>query len=151
MTGLKTAFLHNISHEIRTPMNAIVGFSALLAEPGIDTPTQQSYIETIMQSSNHLLEIISDIVDISNIEANLVKTVKTATDINTTLKKLCNQFLPKAGEKNIKLTYESELSGSDALIHTDNTKLTQILSNLLNNALKFTLEGSIMASCKKEG
>jgi len=73
---LKTAFLHNISHEIRTPMNAIVGFSALLGEPDIDVPTRQSYIEMIMQSSNHLLAIITDIVDISNIEANLVRIVK---------------------------------------------------------------------------
>ena len=70
---LKTAFLHNISHEIRTPMNAIVGFSALLGEPDLDRDTQKSYIEIIMQSSNHLLSIITDIVDISNIEANLDK------------------------------------------------------------------------------
>jgi signal transduction histidine kinase len=78
---LKTAFLHNISHEIRTPMNAIVGFSALLGEPDVDAQTRQSYIEVIMQSSNHLLEIISDIVDISNIEANLVKNVKNGINI----------------------------------------------------------------------
>ena len=73
---LKTAFLHNISHEIRTPMNAIVGFSALLGEPDVDAQTQQSYVEVIMQSSNHLLSIITDIVDISNIEANLAKICK---------------------------------------------------------------------------
>ena len=62
---LKTAFLHNISHEIRTPMNAIIGFSALLGEPGVDKESQNSYIETITQSSNHLLAIVNDIIEIT--------------------------------------------------------------------------------------
>jgi len=140
---LKTAFLHNISHEIRTPMNAIVGFSALLGEPEVDEPTRKSYIEVIMQSSNHLLSIITDIVDISNIEANLIKTVKNGISVNTALKSLCNQFTPKADEKKIKLVCETGLSDSNALILTDSTKLTQILSNLVSNAIKFTDKGYI--------
>jgi PAS domain S-box-containing protein len=140
---LKTAFLHNISHEIRTPMNAIVGFSALLGEPEADEQTRKSYIEVIMQSSNHLLSIITDIVDISNIEANLIKTFKNEVSVNSILKSLCNQFIPKAAEKKINLICETGLSDSDALILTDNTKLTQILSNLVGNALKFTDKGQI--------
>jgi PAS domain S-box-containing protein len=140
---LKTAFLHNISHEIRTPMNAIVGFSALLGEPEIDDKTRESYIEIIMQSSNHLLSIITDIVDISNIEANLIKTYKNGISVNKILKSLCSQFIPKADEKKINLICETGLSDSDALILTDNTKLTQILSNMLSNALKFTDKGTI--------
>jgi PAS domain S-box-containing protein len=143
---LKTAFLHNISHEIRTPMNAIVGFSALLGEPDTDLQSRKSYIEVIMQSSNHLLSIISDIVDISNIEANLTKNVKSETDVNSTLKSLVNQFLPKANEKKIKLEWETVLPNSDALILTDRTKLTQVLSNLLSNAIKFTDKGKIRLS-----
>ncbi len=91
---LKTAFLHNISHEIRTPMNAIVGFSALLGEPEVDAQTRQTYLEVIMQSSNHLLSIISDIVDISNIEANLVKITLSEVNINSMLHSIYNQFLP---------------------------------------------------------
>jgi PAS domain S-box-containing protein len=148
---LKTAFLHNISHEIRTPMNAIVGFSALLAEPEIDEKTRKSYIEVIMQSSNHLLAIITDIVDISNIEANLIKTYKNEVYINTTLKSLCNQFIPKAAEKKINIICETGLSDSDALVLTDNTKLSQILSNLMSNALKFTDKGTIKIGYKLEG
>ena len=140
---LKTAFLHNISHEIRTPMNAIVGFSALLAEPHIDVQSSKDYIEVIMQSSNHLLAIISDIVDISNIEANLVKIVKNEININSTLQSLCNQFIPKANEKKIQLACETTLSDTDALVLTDSTKLNQILINLISNALKFTDKGSI--------
>ena len=140
---LKTAFLHNISHEIRTPMNAIVGFSALLGEPDVDENSKKSYIEVIMQSSNHLLSIITDIVDISNIEANLIKTVKNEVDINSMVKSLCNQFFPKSYEKRIDLSFESGLKEIDSLIMTDRTKLTQILSNLINNALKFTDKGSV--------
>jgi PAS domain S-box-containing protein len=143
---LKTAFLHNISHEIRTPMNAIVGFSALLGEPDIDENTRKSYIEVIMQSSNHLLSIITDIVDISNIEANLIKTYKNEMSVNTSVKSLCNQYMPKAVEKNINMAYENGLSESDALILTDRTKFNQILSNLISNAVKFTEKGNVKIS-----
>ncbi len=147
---LKTAFLHNISHEIRTPMNAIVGFSALLAEPDTDLKMRNSYIDVIMQSSNHLLSIITDIVDISNIEADLAKVVKSATDVNSTLKSLVNQFLPKASEKKIRLEWETVLPDTDAMISTDRTKLTQILTNLISNALKFTDKGTIKVSFKRK-
>ena len=140
---LKTAFLHNISHEIRTPMNAIVGFCALLGEPDLDGQSRTSYIEVIMQSSNHLLSIISDIVDISNIEANLIKSIKNEININKTIKSLCSQFLPKAKEKKIELICKTELSDSDAMIMVDSTKLNQIISNLISNAIKFTDSGHI--------
>ncbi len=143
---LKTAFLHNISHEIRTPMNAIVGFSTLLGEPDIDEKTRKSYIEVIMQSSNHLLSIITDIVDISNIEANLIKTFKNEISVNALVKSLCNQFMPKAAEKNICLSYECGLSESDGMILTDRTKFNQILSNLISNAVKFTRKGNVKVS-----
>jgi CheY-like chemotaxis protein len=140
---LKTAFLHNISHEIRTPMNAIVGFSALLGEPDIDEKVRASYIAVIMQSSDHLLSIISDIVDISNIEANIIKTLKNEVNINSILKSLCNQFIHKADEKKISLICEKGLADSEALIYTDITKLNQVLSNLVSNALKFTDDGQV--------
>jgi PAS domain S-box-containing protein len=143
---LKTAFLHNISHEIRTPMNAIVGFSALLGEPDTGIEERKSYIDVITQSSNHLLSIITDIVDISNIEANLIKIVKSELNINSALKSLCNQFSPRAAEKNIKLDWETILPDTEALVLTDRTKLTQILSNLISNALKFTDKGSVKIS-----
>lgn len=145
---LKTAFLHNISHEIRTPMNAIVGFSALLSEPGIDTGIRESYIDVIMQSSNHLLSIITDIVDISNIEANLIKTIKNELNINSALKSLSNQFTPESEEKHVRLVVESGLSDYDANVITDSTKLKQILTNLISNALKFTDKGFVRIGYK---
>lgn len=140
---LKTAFLHNISHEIRTPMNAIVGFSTLLSEPDGDVQSRQSYTEIIMQSSDHLLSIITDIVDISNIEANLVKAVKNDVNVNTILKSVFNKYCLQAARMNLELSFFPDLSDSDAVILTDGTKLTQILSNLVNNAFKFTAEGFI--------
>lgn len=140
---LKTAFLHNISHEIRTPLNAIVGFSIMLNEPDVDYKARQSYIEVIMQSSNHLLSIITDIVNISNIEANNVRILKKEINLNTTLRTLCDQFILKANEKKLSLTCETGLKHKDAFILTDSTKLIQIISNLINNALKFTNQGHI--------
>ncbi|MGD0341177.1 MAG: response regulator [Bacteroidales bacterium] len=148
---LKTAFLHNISHEIRTPMNAIIGFSTLLGEPGIDAQTQQSYIETIIKSSDHLLAIISDIIDISNIEAKTVKIVKNEINLNSTLKSLVNQFLPNASDKKIQLVCETEVPDSDAFVITDSTKLNQILTNLINNAIKFTDKGYVKVGCELKG
>lgn len=140
---LKTAFLHNISHEIRTPMNAIVGFSALLGEPDSDSETRKSYIDLIMESSNHLLSIINDIMDISNIEANIINTSRNGIDLNQTLNSLCNQLMPKSVARNIEFSCEPGLTGPDALIITDSTKITQVLSNLINNAIKFTESGQI--------
>jgi PAS domain S-box-containing protein len=143
---LKTAFLHNISHEIRTPMNAIVGFSTLLGEPDVDAQSKQSYIETIIQSSNNLLGIISDIMDFSNIEANLIKNTKSEINLNSKIKSLWNQLLPRANQKGIQLICEAGILDSDVLIVTDGTKLSQIISNLICNAIKFTEKGYVKVS-----
>jgi PAS domain S-box-containing protein len=148
---LKTAFLHNISHEIRTPMNAIVGFCALLGDPEADYQTRQTYIEIIVQGSNHLLSIISDIMDISNIVANLVKIGRNEMNLNAELKALYDKFSPKAKEKEIRFLCNNGLSDEDALIITDSAKLIKILSNLLSNAFKFTERGSVNVEYKKEG
>ncbi len=140
---LKTAFLHNISHEIRTPMNAIVGFSALLSEPGLDTSGQQSYIEIISQSSDQLLTIVSDIIEISNIEAGIIKITETNVNVNSVLTRIYNQFTTIVSEMGIAFTFDTPLNDSDAVINTDKTKLVQILTNLVDNAFKFTNKGQI--------
>ncbi len=140
---LKTAFLNNISHEIRTPLNAITGFSSLLSEPGIDDLTRSSFIETIVQGSDHLLEIISDILEISNLDAGTIKLSKTHVEINPIIKNLYSQFKPKTDEKNLEFRYYLSLSDQQAIVVTDKTKLIQITSNLLSNAIKFTSEGQV--------
>jgi PAS domain S-box-containing protein len=140
---LKTAFLANLLHEIKTPLNAIVGFSALLCEPDVDSKTRHSYIDIIMNSSDHLLSIITDVIDISNIETGIVKIKKKGIILNSLLRSLYDQFLPKVREKGISLVTELALTDDDSIIMADNTKLTQIISNLLANAIKFTHKGQI--------
>ncbi len=140
---LKTAFLHNISHEIRTPLNAIVGFSALLGEPGETDETRQSFIEIIRSSSDYLLDILSGIIEISNIEAGILKLNLSVFNLNGILKNLHKQFKPKTDKKEIRFGYETVLSDNNAYIQADNIKLNQILSNLLINAIKFTNTGHI--------
>lgn len=140
---LKTAFLHNISHEIRTPMNAITGFSALLGEPDLTRETQKSYIDIITQSSDHLLDVLNDIIEVSNIEAGILKLKKNEVNLNSLMGKLFKQFKPAAIEKGIEFNYTTGLPNDQADIVTDYAKLIQILSNLLGNALKFTIHGEI--------
>jgi signal transduction histidine kinase len=140
---LKTAFLHNVSHEIRTPMNAILGFSTLLSEPGISDSDRKQYIEIIFQSGNQLLSIINDIVDLASIESGQVKINIKEINLNTTLRRINEQFSYKEKPHKIMLSLKTPLSDSDAEILTDGTKLVQIISNLINNAFKFTQAGRI--------
>jgi PAS domain S-box-containing protein len=140
---LKTAFLHNVSHEIRTPMNAILGFSTLLNEPGITDDDRKQFIEVIFQSGNQLLSIINDIVDLASIESGQMKVSIKQLNLNTTLRRLCEQFSYSEKSGKITLIVETPLPQLEAEILADGTKLVQILSNLINNAFKFTKKGKI--------
>jgi PAS domain S-box-containing protein len=140
---LKTAFLHNISHEVRTPMNAIVGFSDLLSDPDLPPSIRNEFTETIVRSSNQLLTIITQIVSMATLETGQEKIYSKEVSLNSILGKIFDQFKDEAGRKNILLKNNNSIPESDHLIITDESKLTQILSNLLGNALKFTKTGSI--------
>ncbi len=148
---LKTAFLHNISHEIRTPMNAIVGFSALLNEPDVDKETQRAYVNTIIESSDQLLAIVNDIIEISNIEVGILKANINEVNLNSQLLSVYQQFSHKASERRIEFRLNTSLSGSRAMIRTDSVKLIQILSNLIGNAFKFTRYGKIVFGYSLKG
>jgi PAS domain S-box-containing protein len=140
---LKTAFLHNISHEIRTPMNAIVGFTGLLDSPDLSDEDRRYYIDMVSQSSNQLLSIISDIVEISNIETGQTRISVTETNVNRILVTAYDHFSHQAGQKKLRLSFNRNLSDHRAVIMTDGNKLLQVLSNLISNAIKFTSEGSV--------
>ncbi|NOU47750.1 MAG: response regulator [Bacteroidales bacterium] len=140
---LKTAFLHNITHEIRTPMNAIVGFSGLINDPEMLPDERKQFTEIIIQSSNQLLSIITDIVSIATIEAGQEKIRKNEININTLCEQVFKQCSPVASEKKIDLSFSTILPDDEALLVTDETKLIQILNNLVFNALKFTKEGFV--------
>lgn len=141
--NLKTAFLHNISHEIRTPLNAIVGFSGLLSSPEIDAEKRKHFIDIILQSSDQLLLIIADIVDIATIEAGQAKISEKEIELNSLLKLLFDQFLLKANKQNITLALNLFLPDTEIRIIADEAKLSQVLSNLISNALKFTKQGNV--------
>jgi PAS domain S-box-containing protein len=140
---LKTAFLHNVSHEIRTPMNAIIGFSTLLNEPDVSEEDRHQYTDIIFQSGSQLLSIINDIVDIANVESGQAKLNLTEVNLNSMMKSLNEQFSIIAKGNNILINLNVSLPDEDSEVITDNTKLVQVLSNLINNAIKFTKDGQI--------
>ena len=141
---LKTAFLHNISHEIRTPVNAIVGFSGLLKDSQLDILKRDHFTDIIIQSSNQLLSIITDLIKIATIEAGQEKVNMKVVNINTIMKLLFEQFSLKAQKENLTLSYETFLPDNADEIITDETKLIQILTNLIVNAIKFTKQGYVV-------
>jgi PAS domain S-box-containing protein len=140
---LKTAFLNNISHEIRTPLNAIVGFSTLLGESDMNNEKRKAFTDTIIESSDHLLAIVSDIIEISNIEAGILSFHKSEIKLNAFLNSLFEQFNTNAASKGIQFSVNYSHPDEETIIETDRAKLVQILSNLLSNALKFTDQGRI--------
>jgi len=140
---LKTAFLHNVSHEIRTPMNAIIGFATLLNEDGVTENERIQYCDIIYQSSTQLLSIISDIVDIANVESGQVKLNYKVMNINSSLKTLCEQYNFVSGDNKLPVRLIAGVDDEGANITTDGTKLIQIISNLINNSMKFTRQGEI--------
>jgi len=147
---LKSAFLANMSHEIRTPMNGILGFSELLKEPMISGEEQEKYISIIQKSGVRLLNIINDVVDISKIEAGQMGTVMSETNVNEKIDYTYNFFKPAAEKKGIHLSCYKSLPLTQSIIKTDGEKLHAILTNLVNNAIKFTHEGSIEFGYKRK-
>ncbi|MFA9392585.1 MAG: ATP-binding protein [Prolixibacteraceae bacterium] len=140
---LQSAFLANMSHEIRTPMNGILGFSSLLQEPNLSGKERKQYINIIEKSGRRMLNVINDIVDISKIEAGLMKLDKKASNINVQMEYIYTFFKPEAKGKNLQLTLKNSLPNEEAIIITDKEKFYAILTNLVKNALKYTSDGSI--------
>ncbi|MCB8999404.1 MAG: response regulator [Bacteroidales bacterium] len=140
---LKTSFLANMSHEIRTPMNGILGFSELLKTPDLAGSKQQEYIKIIEESGKRMLNIINDIVDISRIEAGLMKIIIAETNVNEQIEYIYSLFKLEAEAKGIDFSFRTSLSFNEAIIKTDHEKLYAILSNLVKNAIKYTEKGNI--------
>jgi len=145
---LKTAFLANMSHEIRTPLNGIIGFSGLLKRQNLEKEKQEKYAEIIHSSSHQLLAIINDIIDISKIEAGQMVVYHEPINILQIITELSYIYKSLAEKKDI----EFRLSPLENIqeISSDEVKLKQILTNLLNNALKFTHNGFVELGYKKQ-
>ncbi|WP_082703880.1 PAS domain S-box protein [Lutibacter profundi] len=140
---LKSSFLANMSHEIRTPMNGIIGFSELFLEPNLSNEDREKYANVVINSSKQLLTIVNDILDISKIEAGVVKLNYESTNVNRMLDNLYAFYKPKAEENNLELNCVKGLENFKSVISIDRIKLNQVLTNLLSNAFKFTDKGSI--------
>lgn len=140
---LKSAFLANMSHEIRTPMNGILGFSELLKSPDLKNEKQLEYIGIIEKSGRRMLDIINDIIDISKIESGQMSVSFSEVNINTCMDESFDFFYPEAEKKGIKLVLSKNQQNKNTIIKTDRDKLNGILTNLINNAIKYTQEGAI--------
>jgi len=144
---LKSAFLANMSHEIRTPMNGIIGFSQLLSDEELTDEEKGQYIGIIQNNGKQLLSLINDLIDISRIEANQITITPVETDINIQLMEVFRLFQLKANEQMLDFHLTHTLPETDNFILVDKGRLKQILINLLSNAFKFTLKGSIDFGC----
>jgi PAS domain S-box-containing protein len=143
---LKSLFLANMSHEIRTPMNSIIGFSDLMRKSFTTDMERIEYSSIIHKNSKMLLALISDIIDISKIEAGELSMVKRACNLNSIIYDLYDQFKIKAvdyKDGELEFKHQVALGDNNCTIKTDRVRLTQIISNLLQNAFKFTDKGSI--------
>jgi PAS domain S-box-containing protein len=147
---LKSAFLANMSHEIRTPMNAIIGFTQLLADPNIVENKKEEFIKIITHNGQTLIRLIDDIIDIARIEAGRLTINKTECHLNVLLPEIQKQYLETVqtiGKKNIDIILD--IPSEKIVCYTDSFRLRQVLSNLIDNAIKFTKEGYIEIGLKK--
>lgn len=146
---IKENFMANMSHEIRTPMNAIMGFTSLLQKRETD-PVSTGYVQAIQSSGDSLLTIINDILDLSKIEAGMMRIERTPFSIRELLYSVETMFLEKVKEKGLQFTTQVADAIPDTL-NGDATRLTQVLVNLIGNAVKFTQQGSITVAIDNEG
>uniref|UniRef100_UPI003217AF85 sensor histidine kinase n=1 Tax=uncultured Draconibacterium sp. TaxID=1573823 RepID=UPI003217AF85 len=147
---LKSAFFQNISHEIRTPMNSIIGFSNLLESEGLSKKETSEYVANITTSSNQLLYIVDELMDISLIESGNMKVNPGKVNLNQLLDEIHSSFTPLI-KNNIQFVLGKELSDKLSIIRTDEIKLRQIISNLIANSNKYSDEGTITLSYKLHG
>lgn len=140
---LKSAFLANMSHEIRTPLNAILGFSELLMEEDITLVNRNKFLQIVNSSGKRLLNIISDIIDVSKLDVKQLTINNKIFNLNVLMDHLYEQFKISKHFQNVELIVVKPLKEEDSYLNADEHRLTQVLSNLLENALKFTSEGTI--------
>jgi signal transduction histidine kinase len=136
-----------MSHEIRTPMNGIIGFAELLEDPHLSGEEQKRYLGIIQQSGERMLGLINNLIDISKIESGQIELSMQEVDPDVLLNELHSFFLPEAVKNGLEINLVPLANDPPCPFVTDSTKLSQILVNLIKNAIKYTLEGSITFGC----
>jgi PAS domain S-box-containing protein len=149
---LKSSFLANISHEIRTPLNSVVGFSNLLLSDNITKETREDYIEHINHNSEKLLQIIGDIIDLSRLESSQIEITYEETSLSSIVNEIIEDArqVIRRNEKSIILNVKNYFADNGDLIFTDRIWLKRVLNHLMDNAVKFTLDGSIEFAYMRE-
>lgn len=148
---LKSAFLANMSHEVRTPLNSIIGFSELLADPDFEEDQKNEFIQQIISNGNNLLNIISDIMDISKMESGEITLRKKHINAQKYVSGVYEQFSFQAGTHKLELIISLPDNDEETVIFADAERLMQIFNNLIGNALKFTSEGKIEIGYQPKG
>ncbi|MCC8172640.1 MAG: HAMP domain-containing histidine kinase [Parabacteroides sp.] len=143
---LKSAFLANMSHEIRTPLNAIIGFSNLLSETE-DENEKKEFVRIIENNNDLLLRLVNDVLDLAKIEAGQLDFVYSDVDINQLLSEVEQSIRLRARDKEVKVEFTERLP--ECIIRIERNRFTQVITNLLTNALKFTETGSITFGYEK--
>jgi PAS domain S-box-containing protein len=138
----KSQFLSHMSHELRSPLNVILGFTQLIIRNTELSPQQQTYLDTINRSGEHLLTLINDVLEMSKIEAGRIVFTENDFDLYALLEVLKSMFQHKADSKGLQLFFDRD-ANLPQYIRTDESKLRQVLMNLLGNAIKFTRKGSV--------
>ncbi len=149
---LKTSFLANISHEIRTPLNSVVGFANLLLSDDLSKATKEEYIDHINNNSEKLLQIIGDIIDLSRLESSQIEITYEESSLSEIIGQVIEESRKtiKRTEKPIMLNVKNDFGDNGDLIFTDRLWLKRVLNHLMDNAIKFTLEGSVELSYSRE-
>lgn len=149
---LKSSFLANISHEIRTPLNSVVGFANLLLSDNLTQDVKEEYIEHINYNSEKLIQIIGDIIDLSRLESSQIEITYEETSVSSIVTEIIEEArqVIKRNEKPIILNVKNLFGDNSDLIFTDRVWLKRVLNHLMDNAVKFTLDGSVEFSYLRE-
>ncbi len=146
---LKSAFLNNISHEFRTPLNGILGFSDLITRESLSLEKRKKFADKITQSSQQLLNIVTDTIEIAEIQSNTVQVYKSDVNLKKLIEEVILNIEYKAKEKGLELISNIKCTEEESIIYSDSQKIERVINHLLDNAIKFTAKGNVELICKK--